>query len=345
MGKDATADHVDLERAMTDGREAFLGGPADEPEQPAIVGPAGADAINEDVVNTDKATPAGKTKEKPVATTTKEPADKLSDADFRFKSQEEAEKGYKNIQSEKTRLEQRARDLETELTVLKREREKQTQEASAVEAEKTFLEYCTERHEQALTEIDQLDPEAADYRKKAANIWAKKDADIRRKDMDMRPVVAATVADKGAAGTEPAAGTARTPAGDGAAADSAAQVHQYVEETIAAAGLPSDDPLFWMYAQQAPEKDAAGAPLDLDRQIEWALEKTNNYRASLLEGANKKKTDEANARGRQEQLRTQPMGRVATERGTSPGDGKEDGNLKPVSLDEAVEFALEKRRL
>ena len=75
-----------------------------------------------------------------------------------------------------------------------------------------------------------------------------------------------------------------------------AQVLQYVEETIAVAGLPSEDPLFWMYAQQAPDKDVAGAPLDFDKQIEWALEKTNNYRASLLEDANKKKTDETNTR-------------------------------------------------
>lgn len=345
MGKDATADHVDLEKAMTDGREAFLGGPADEPEPPAIIGPAGADEINDDVVvDPEKALPAGKTKEKPAATTIKEQPDKPAAEDFRFKSQEEAEKGYKNIQSEKTRLEQRAKALEEELTVLRQEREKQTREASAAEAEKTFLEYCTERHEQALTEIDQLDPEAPDYRKKAANIWAKKDADIRRKDIEMRPGVSAG-ADKGSTGTEHPAGAARTPAGDGAATDPVTQVHRYVEETIAAAGLPSDDPLFWMYAQQAPDKDAAGAPLDLDRQIEWALEKTNNYRASLLDGANKKKTDEANARGRQEQLRTQPMGRVATERGAPPGGGKEADNLKPVSLDEAVEFALEKRRL
>ena len=47
-------------------------------------------------------------------------------------------------------------------------------------------------------------------------------------------------------------------------------------------GLDADDPLFWLFAGQAPIATDAGDPLPLDDQVEWALARTRAYHATVM---------------------------------------------------------------
>lgn len=63
-----------------------------------------------------------------------------------------------------------------------------------------------------------------------------------------------------------------------------AQVAAYVQQRITRmeVGLEPDDPLFWLYAGQAPIKNEAGDNLPLHIQINWAVGKTRSYHTKIL---------------------------------------------------------------
>lgn len=311
------AEHADLEAVMTEGRPVFSGTAADEPEIPVIIGPVPVKVVEEEVV--------------PVVEPVVEELE--TKPDFRFKTHFEAEKGYKNIQAEKTRAEQEKKIIETELAALKFKDIERMQTEATVETDKTFLEYAITRHEDALAAIDLLDPDDKEYRKKAAEIWAAKDADIYKKGRELAPIISpesriSPVVEPGPAVFQE---------------EEVVQTRKTINEFIIKEGLKENDPVFWSYATDTPDKDENGNAIELEDQIKWALKQTNNYRASILEEGEALRIAKANEKGEKEKLRLVPMG-VGSGK-TIPGGKGEAELVKPISMSDAIDFAMEQRRL
>lgn len=246
----------------------------------------------------------------------------------RFKSHEDAEKGYRELQREKTIADSRIQTLTEEIQRQKKQ-EKEAQDRQV--EEQSFTDYAQTRNEQALKEIDEIDPDDPDYRKKAAAAWARANKDIRF----WKPAAqeAAPEAPKGEA--PPAAPQGQS---DQQAVDDA---REYVCGQLEAVGLKPDDRLFWSIARTAPTKDAQGQPLELDAQIQWALAETKNYRDAILHdaGATPPVAAAADKKAKDAQAREMPLGRSPADRAESPPA------TTPVSMAEAISYAQERRRL
>lgn len=333
---DGSADHVDLDGAMEDGRQVFIGGPGDEPtEDPAVV-PADKqpkedqDTRGEESETHQEATVPVSKKE--------EGADTPPETDKpRFASHEEAEKGYRNVFSAKTKLEQELKSVKSKLEILEKEKEETDRQSKDIQDDQTFMDYATERREKALTEIDDLDPENPDYRKQAAHIWAQVDADIRRKDIELQS--ARTVAKQ----KSPAESHTRTPVNEHPDGKyDPEQGREHIRNVISEAGLAKNDPMFWAFASHAPSVDENGTALDLDGQIAWAIDQTNKYRSVVIDEHNRKQDQAANRKGLEHAEKTQSLGRSTAL--DHAGHKKRESPAR-VSVDDAVEFSLEQRRL
>ncbi|MCX5818445.1 MAG: hypothetical protein NT047_00805 [Deltaproteobacteria bacterium] len=338
----------DLDQAMRDGRITFDGeGPAEAaaPLQPGTLGPD----EKTDKGETGKEEEGTKKAEEKPGTEGQEPAPggKKPDADaahtkegdtpsetaFRFKSHPEAERGYKELQGRTTKAEQRAKDAEDELNRIKN--------ADQIKADKDvakakIVDFATERKAQALTAIDELDPEDPEYRKNAAKILSTADIDIFDHYREHGTKAPATAAEE-----KPVRGK---PAGDTPADDQVDEVYRYTQGKITDEGLEPTDPLFWTFAREAPVTDAKGERTPLDTQIAWAVSQTKLYHEKIQ--AKTKEADEAASKRRvlQKQEQDIPLGRTTMGGGETPA-GKTAETDKSVSLADAVESALEQRRL
>jgi hypothetical protein len=366
----------DLSQLLADGRPVFGGATpaADaEPGKPALPGP---DAAEKAAAEAEKAaaTEAEKTAEaeKPAAAektaaTEKEKADaaeaaaaagkgagkeggdkavpiKKEDKPLepapRFKSHEEAEKGYREVQSKATRAEQRAADLEKENLALKEARDQARTDAERLAAQAVartnVLSFGKERKKQALEAIDALDPDAPDYQDKASELLVQADIDIYDNIQQNRPAAPAgekTPAPKASAGETP---------------DEEAIAREHLLGRIKESGIADDDELFWLFAGQAPSVDEEGKRIEFDRQIEWALERTKNYNSKQETRIKESIEKTAGARGRKKQEEEIPLGRGGNPAGPgAPEDGKEKPaeEKKPFGLNDAMDFALSARRL
>jgi hypothetical protein len=329
MTQEAAAEIImpDIDQAMRDGQAVFDGtadvepggGESGEPagieQHPAQAGPAAAPP------------PAGT--ENPAAAGTEPPAAERP----RFTSHEEAEKGYKNLQREKTLLEQRLQKMEQEQAT--------AQQAEALRAEQAardqqFIDYAAERNTRAIDEIDQLDPDAPDYKKQVALCWARANLDIRNHEKE-HGAGAPAAKPKPTENAGPPSGGA-----DNSRDTEAESVRQAVGDILAKDhGMDRDDPVFWFYAQRTPDKDAAGKALTLAEQIQAAVQQTQAYHDAIIQKRQKADADAASKKGQEAQLRDLPMGRSVSEQ-KAPDPGVEN---RPVSLTDAVESALEQRRL
>lgn len=256
---------------------------------------------------------------------------------FRFKNHPEAEKGYRELQGRTTRAEKRAKDAEDELNRVKNAERIQEEQAAA---KATLVNYVAERRAQALEEIDALDPEDPAYRKNAATCLAKADTDIfdrYREQEDQRPGAAAAEAAATKTGKETAAPVDQ---------QQHQEVYRYAQEKITEEGLDPDDPLFWIYAGQAPIADEKGGRADLDTQIAWAVSQTKLYHDKIQAKTKAAGDEETRERVRKKQEQELPLGRTSPGGGAKPGGKAADADAdKPVSLADAVESALEQRRL
>lgn len=334
----------DLDQAMREGQPTFDGGdPGNVVAAPLIPGtPGPEDKTDEEAAakaeeEKKEEVPAGKkdapkdeTPEEIAARTKKE--DTPPETGFRFKDHPEAEKGYRELQGKATRAEQRAKTAEVELDRVKNA-EKIKAEAVATRA--TIVEFASTRRAQALDDIDALDPEDKEYRKKAANLLSQADIDIYDHYQAGRTQPAAA----------PAA-TTETASGEGDAAVETEKVTKYVQEKIVAEGFDANDPLFWQYAGHAPIADEKGKPTSIDTQIQWAVSQTKQYHDSIR--TKLKSEDEARVA---EEVRKKQAADIPLGRGTPAGGGTPAGERakaeddKPVSLSDAVEFAADRRRL
>lgn len=327
----------DLDQAMREGQPTFDGGNSDDAAAaPLILGTPGPDEKKdgeekkEEIPADKKDAAAGETPEEIAARTKKE--DTPPGTGFRFKDQPEAEKGYRELQGKATRAEQRAAAAEAALNRVKNA-EKTKAEEEATRA--TIVDFAANRRAQALEEIDGLDPEDKEYRKKAAILLSQADIDIYDHYQT-----------HGRTATPAAVATPEAVAGEVDAAAEAEKVTKYVQTKIVAEGFDENDPLFWQYASRAPITDAQGKPTSLDTQIQWAVSQTNQYHDSIR--AKLKSEDEARVA---EEVRKKQAADIPLGRGTPAGNGTPAGkdakaeDDKPVSLSDAVDFASERRRL
>lgn len=367
MGKKKQEEEItlDLDQAMADGMEVFQGeleeaalekpsitpkpqsesSPSQETPAPGQAGgedqeplpdgeegtpskEAGTDTTGEDTAGEPETGETPEEGEPPKETETpSEPK-----PDLRFKTHEEAEKGYRHLQSEKTKAEKRARDLEKELAARK---DAEARRAKDEESDQKFAEYSEQRHQEALKAIETLDPDEDGYHEKVARIWAEKDRDVRRYDRELSQQSIDTTPSDSQEGNQPAE-TGTPEAGE---APSREAIVAYVNGEAEKAGVDPADEHFQLECRIAPVQDEQGRELTLAEQVEWAISKTKAYHQSVEDRIRKAQEAEARQKAETAQERDLPMGRSGAHKPAETPD------LTPVSLNDAIDDAMNDRRL
>jgi len=325
----------DLDQAMREGQQTFDGGDSEGAAAPLITGTPGPDEKTDEEKEEGKEKPAGEktateeeTPEEIAARTKKE--DTPSEPAFRFKDHSEAEKGYRELQGRTTKAEQRAKAVEDELNRVKNA-DRIKAEAETLRA--TIVDFAATRRAQALEEIDALDPEDKEYRKKAATCLSQADIDIYEHYQTH------------GRSTPPVITTKETSAGEGDDNVEIGKGRKYVQEKIVDEGFDANDPLFWQYAGHAPITDEKGRPTTLDTQIQWAVSQTKQYHDSIRTKLKTEEEARVAETVRKKQAADLPLGRGTPGGGTPAGKPATVQEDKPVSLSDAIEFAQDRRRL
>jgi hypothetical protein len=240
---------------------------------------------------------------------------------YRFKSQEEAEKGYRHLQAEMTRAKQEAARLRKEM---EEAREKAERAQRAEQADEEYENYVTERLEQSYAEIDELDDDDEDYQKKVAKINARAQREISQKQRELYGGQD-SFARREEAG-EP--GEPERPEADATAESRTVPAEdrgKIVLEKTSREGIdPANDPVFAGYAAMAPLE------MGFEEQVEWAIDKTKEYRAGL-------KTRDTEVE--------QPLERGGPGRSNTLRPQKVPDETETTALDRALKDAREMRRL
>lgn len=235
----------------------------------------------------------------------------------RFKSHEEAEKGYKNLQGKLTRIEQKLAAIEKgEQTRSQKEAEERKARTQA-EAETKLNDFAIKRNREMLDEIDGLDPDAPDYRDQAAKLQAKAWMDIRQFERSMQTEA------------PPEENSPTSPAEGGEPPPPDFEAKSAVEQALKAAKIKPDDPVFAHYARHVPTQDPDGRPLTLDEQVQKAITWTNNYRASQKK--------------QYRQQIEQPLDRANAGRRGSGGNKSEKIDTEAFTLSDALDAAQRRR--
>jgi len=325
---------LDLDKAMEEGQERFKG----ELEEAATPKEDEVDAAKEkkeevtehpekkdekgkedekDLKKVKEETPPKKEEEKPPEKVeVKEKEEEKPTAVF--EDHEKAEVGYRDLQGEKTKVDDELKKS--------RERIKELEDAEKVKedrekADTEFNEFAIEKNEEALKAIEELDPDDDEYQKDVAKIWAKKDGEISGYAREH----------PGGPGKEEGAKTEE---------DESTDAQKHVNEMAKEAGIDAEDDYFKLICQKAPTEDEKGEPMSFDQQIEWAINKTKTYVDHHKQGFHKDLEEAAEDKTKKEQEAALPLGKAGEEKPTG-----EDEETKPVSLDDAVESSLEERRI
>ncbi len=339
--KQITSEELDLDKVMEEGLEKFdedlkksISDISESTETPTDdAGPAKKKESETPKESSEEKTKAELAEEKKKAgeaaavkeAKEKESTEELTDEEkaarekkeARFETHEKAEEGYKNLQGEKTRVDQENKKLKAELAATK---EAEKIKVEKVKTDQEIMDFAVERHEESLKEIDELDPDDADYQKNVATIWAKKDRGIRNFEIEHDVGLKTTV---------------QKPEED---TDEDALEH--VEEIAKKHGIDPKDKFFLINCAQAPTEDEKGEHIDFEKQIEWAVNETKNYIELHEKRIRESQKSEAEKKAKENQEQELPLGKSTTEVVTE----KEEGD-KPVSLDDALESAAEERRL
>lgn len=218
---------------------------------------------------------------------------------LRFKTHEEAEKGYEEKQSRVTTVEQENAKLreqtaenEKELKKMREAEEAAKAEEKQAAAEVKILEYSRKRHDEILKEIEDLDTEDPEHRSKVADLWSKVGADVRRFERDaakapieepeLKP--GETEVKPGEKKTAPAKPAEKTPPEVSDPAE-AAEALGYVESKVKSAGRDIKNPVLQRAAMFTPQNSEDGVELSLDEQVEWAIKSADDFiNAAKAEG-------------------------------------------------------------
>jgi len=250
--------------------------------------------------------------------------------DFRFKSQDEAESGYRHLQAAKTRVEQEAARLRTEL---KKAQDAEKERGAQETRDQVLLDFMADEHEKALDQIDELDPEDDGYRKAVARIWAKKDSAIEVKRRAQSAESRAQSAESEAQGVKDLADA-------GTQVPEQSKVWEFVEGRARGAKIDPEDDYFRMVCTYAPTEGPDGQKLSFEDQVDWAVQQTTDYHKKQEQRFQEGLKTDAEKQSEAHQAANLPLGR-------SPAD-RTVGKPEPprvVTLDDALEGVLEERRL
>lgn len=241
---------------------------------------------------------------------------------FKYKSHEEAEKGYKEAEklvtkrSEETQKErERSEDLQRQLNeaneaLLKRESEKPEEKK-----EPSFLDSSTDRMQKLLQSISNIDPEDKDYDRKVATLWGELNTE-QQAEIDRRLTSALEEYDSK---------KKREQEEDDDEKSTQNRIVEDAAKIAASEGLDmkedSDDSyMFWSFAPGAPEGT-------IESQAKWACEKVKKVKQSIVKPYLKSKGKARKAQEENEVL----------ERGGEKPPAKKKEPDKPVTLSEAFE--------
>ncbi|MEW5736067.1 MAG: hypothetical protein AB1921_14555 [Thermodesulfobacteriota bacterium] len=246
-----------------------------------------------------------------------QPEEPKPEESFRFKDHGAAEQGYRGARQELDRVRRKLADVEK---VQKTARDKEAETA----AEEQARAKAQEVYANALTAMDEISSEDPDYKAKVANIWARANFDTA---MLARPASPADAPEGGKAKQEsqPAPGPETPPE----EISSPEEVVRLATEKALSSGISQEDlVVFRGFAGAAPEKDAAGNPLDLSAQIGWAVQQTKEF----LVGRERRAVANAN----------QPLGRVTPHAPAAPAAADAS---RTVSIGDALDAAFKARTL
>lgn len=254
----------------------------------------------------------------------------------RFKSHEEAEKGYKHLQGEKTRTDEELVRLRSENEQLKTVDQRK---AAADKAATHLRTMIVSENKKALAEINKLDADAEGYDDKVSEIWAQKDLAILNfqptQGLPATPAPAAPAIPAPAAVKDEERGTrdeSATPA-----ADPNKVILDRVAELATAEGIDPTDEFFKMACQTTPANNESGKPISIDDQIRHAIGRTQTY----LTAQGRAIGASADEQRRRQQAADLPLGEG------NDGTRLPSSAAAPVarSLNDALEKVAEERRL
>ena len=198
---------------------------------------------------------------------------------------------------------------------------------AAEERENTRETFVAETREKTLVAIDELDPDAATYRKEVAKIQAKEEREIRAYDREHQlPAPQAPP-------------PARAPE-TGPDPDLQAGI-DYVDAQAKEAGIDPADALYIRCCQTAPRVDAQGNPLLFKDQVAWAIAETKNYQKAQRDRYLEEQRQAAAGKGRANQETHEFLGR----RGAGPSGRAAEETIPVVSLEDAIRSVQEERKL
>jgi hypothetical protein len=321
---------LDIDQMMRESMSVFSGHPAEDGDAgatsesgPAVDGNAATKSGAENLENASVSeTDTGKSETKEKTS----PENK-----HRFKTHDDAETGYKNLQGEKTRLEQRIKSLESENAEFKKSATAGQIQTDLAKADEEIEQFEIAKNKEALAAINKLDPDDPDHEGKVAAIWAKANREVRKFENQKLGSIETRVA-----AAENTTAEAKT------REEEIEAVRTHIREVISSEehGLEQDDPVFWYFASRAPAQDEQGEKMSLDEQIGWALENTKNHYAKIRGTIHKEQEVAAAARGREHQEKNLPLSRSAATRSASKAE-----DARPVSLDDALKEVRESRRI
>ena len=269
-----------LTEILEEARPVYTGHPADEPVGEELPGAPAGEKPTETIPPVEKPDteiekPAGQEVEPPTAT-------------FKYKSHEEAERGYSEAEKlitkstdEAKRERERSEDLQRQLNeaLLKAGTpEKSPEEATPAQATNTV------RMQSLLEEVTRLDPEDGDYNLKVAEVWGRLDDD-RQVESETRMQAAIKTYD------EQRQEEQRRVSNEQSAQD---QVISDAVKTATSEGLDMgegtpDSELFWAFANMAPEGS-------LENQTKWTIGKVKEHKKPVaIDEGKVKEVQEQNA--------------------------------------------------
>jgi len=256
----------------------------------------------------------------------KPPEEKPGGVPDRFKTKQAAEKGYRDLQGEKTRVDLDLKAARQRIVDMEQAEKLKKDEIKALE---DYEQFATQKYEEALGKVDDLDPESDDYQGQVSRIWARRDRDIREFEREHKIT------------GEPGAGTpalAEPPKPD----DPKQAARDKRDSMAREAGIDPGHKYFRINCMQVPAKDSQGAPLSFEDQVQRAIDETKKDLDLDLKRFQETQKASAEEAARKKQEEDLAMGRGGEKPAVTPEE-KDKG--KPISLDDAVESAMEERRL
>ncbi len=181
---------------------------------------------------------------------------------YRFKSHDEAERGYREAQSKMTKDSAELARIKAAYEKLIKEKQARDETERRQKEKEAFQQHVMERRREIYNQIDELDPEADDYTERRAALEAQFEAEARYWEPP----------------PEEASDSAPEPPPEITSRDRE-RLWKLVEDTARAEGLSVDDPVFLHYQANAPTVDESGRELSFDEQLSRVIEQTKTYHA------------------------------------------------------------------